>query len=440
VSLEYTLALVMVLAVFLVVFVKTEFGLHLIVLSMLLSPEFGGGAATLAERRQVVLRFEDFLLGATALAWLAKTAVNKELGLVATTPLNRPIFYYIAATALATLVGYLTGTVRGLGGFFYVLKYVEYFFVYYIVVNNLRDRAQAWRLVTTAFLTAAIVSVVGIAQVPSGERVSAPFEGESGEPNTFGGYLLFMMALAAGVALETPHLLTRWRLVVLGGLMLIPFAFTLSRSSYLGLVPAALVLVFLSTRRRFTIGLLVLALACSPLAFLALPQVVVKRVLYTFETESTSPTVRIGRVGFDPSTSARLVSFNQAIEGWTKRPILGHGVTGFGFLDAQYPRVLVETGVVGLGAFLFLLWAVFRSGMLALRRVRDPDDRGLGIGFVAGFVGLCTHAIGANTFIIVRIMEPFWLFVGIITMLPLLERAESAPAPAPAPRPLVLRG
>ena len=115
----------------------------------------------------------------------------------------------MAATAIATLIGYMTGTVAGFGGAFYVLKYVEYFIVYYMVVNNLIDRRQAWRLVTAAFLTAVIVSLIGMTQIPSGQRVSAPFEGKEGEPNTFGGYLLLLIAVAGGIALETARLRTR---------------------------------------------------------------------------------------------------------------------------------------------------------------------------------------------------------------------------------------
>ena len=41
---------------------------------------------------------------------------------------------------------------------------------------------------------------------------------------------------------------------------------------------------------------------------------------------------------------------------------------------------------------------------------------------MAGYVGLLFHAIGTNTFIIVRIMEPFWFFAGIIAVLPEIER------------------
>src|SRR4030095_15410721 len=109
-------------------------------------------------------------------------------------------------------------------GFFFVLKYVEYFVVYYMVVNNLRDRPHAWRMVGVAFVTAAIVSLVGIAQIPSGDRVSAPFEGEVGEPNTFGGYLLIMMAIAAGIALETRRFRARGARLPLVSITTLPLA------------------------------------------------------------------------------------------------------------------------------------------------------------------------------------------------------------------------
>src|SRR5713226_6210039 len=100
------------------------------------------------------------------------------LGLTLKTPLNRPIMLYVVVTTIATLIGYATGAVDALSGSFYVLKYIEYFVVYYMVVNNLTDRRQAWRLVIAAFLTAVIVSLIGMTQIPSGQRVSAPFEGK----------------------------------------------------------------------------------------------------------------------------------------------------------------------------------------------------------------------------------------------------------------------
>lgn len=418
------------LVLFVLAFARTELGLYVVVFSMLLSPEITAGGG-LAERREITFRTEDFVLIVIGFSWFAKTAVNKELGLVAKTPLNRPIIAYVAVNVIATLLGYLTGSVRTAAGYFYVLKYIEYFVVYYMVVNNLRDRAHARRLVIAAFVTAAIVSVIGLTQVPSGERVSAPFEGETGEPNTFGGYLLLMLALAGGVALESTSFTVRMRCLALVGLMAVPFAFTLSRASYLGVIPAFATLTLLATRRRALVAILLIAVVCSPFLLVVAPPAVVNRVLYTFQPEAGQATVRLGKLGLDPSTSARILSLGQALHGWAQRPILGWGVTGFGFMDAQYARVLVETGIVGFAIFLWLLWSVLKAARAAHRAMTDPIDRGLAMGFIAGTTGLLAHAIGSNTFTIIRIMEPFWLFAGIVLMLPVLVREETRVAPAP---------
>jgi len=429
------------LVLFVLAFARTEFGLYVVVFSMLLSPEIAAGGGGLAERREVTLRTEDFVLLVIGFSWFAKTAVNKELGLVAKTPLNRPIVAYVVANIIATLLGYLTGSVRTAAGYFYVLKYIEYFVVYYMVVNNMRDRPHARRLVVAALVTAAIVSIIGMTQIPSGERVSAPFEGETGEPNTFGGYLLFMMAIAAGMALETTSFTLRARYTALLGLMAIPFAFTLSRASYLGVIPAYIALTAMATRRRALVGILLALIVCSPLVMLVAPAPVVNRVLYTFQPEANQPTVRVGKVGLDPSTSARILSLKQALEGWMRRPIFGWGVTGFGFMDAQYARVLVETGIVGFLAFLWLLWSVLKAARAAHVRMLDPLDRGLTMGFIAGTFGLLAHAIGSNTFTIIRVMEPFWLFAGIIVMLPVFvgdeTRAEVPPPLTTAAAPVL---
>src|SRR5262245_26772086 len=257
---DYVLGVGFVVVVFVFVFVKAEAGLYLVLFSMLLSPEFTiSGGGRLAESRAVIIRLEDLLLVAIGLSLLAQTAVNKGLGLVVKTPLNRWIFIYSVVTFVATLLGYLLGTVKTSAGFFYVIKYLEYFIVYYLTVNNLRDRPQAWRLVMTAFFTAAVVSLIGAAQIPSGQRVSAPFEGEIGEPNTLGGYLLFMGAVVAGLALETERLRLRVMCLGLLALMAVPFAFTLSRASYLGVIPVLVALRVLA-RRRLVIGMMLGAL------------------------------------------------------------------------------------------------------------------------------------------------------------------------------------
>ncbi len=74
------------------------------------------------------------------------------------------------------------------------------------------------------------------------------------------------------------------------------------------------------------------------------------------------------------------------------------------------------------------------------RTLRDSDEHGLVLGFLAGTAGLLTHAIGADSFIIVRIMEPFWFFAGIVTMLPMLQGPGGEPRLTPPPAPTSVGG
>jgi O-antigen ligase len=262
-------------------------------------------------------------------------------------------------------------------------------------------------------------------QIPGGERVSAPFEGEIGEPNTFGGYLLFIGMVAAGMTAKIKERKAMHLLLLLIVCMLPPFFFTQSRSSYLAFVPALMVLGFMTARRLIIVGLLSVGLLLSPLF---LPGIVKQRILYTFNQPEEPGQITIGELRLDTSTSARLQSWQKAVRDFTKHPFLGYGVTGYGFIDAQFPRVLTETGLLGLLAFIYLLVSVFRMALQRLQETDDPFYKGLIMGFTAGFVGLVVHSLGTNTFILVRVMEPFWFFVGIIAVLPMIREEQPAPA------------
>jgi O-antigen ligase len=387
---------------------------------MLLSPEFNigdTGGASLG--RGVTLRFEDFLLCVIGFSWFAKNAVNKELGLFLKTPLNKPIFFYILACLTSTAFGVVDGTVESKTGFLFVLKYIEYFIVYFMVVNHLKSTDETKPLVFCLLLTCFITTIIGIFQIPGGERVSAPFEGEVGEPNTFGGYLLFLGAIVTGLIIKTRNPNLRYLLIFLVLTMIPPFLFTQSRSSYLGFIPAFFIIGFFTKRRIIGVGILIIAFFLSPFF---LPSQVKNRILYTFNQPENSNQVALGDMRLDTSTSARLISLKQIIADWPKHPIFGYGVTGYGFTDSQLPRILIETGIVGLIAYFYLLYAIFRLAFNRMKEVKNPYFKGLTIGFLAGYVGLLFHSLGANTFIIVRIMEPFWFFTGIIAVLPKLER------------------
>jgi O-antigen ligase len=432
---ESTTALLVIVAVLagLVVFFKTEWAIYLLILSMLLSPEMAlsgisTGAASLG--RGVTFRFDDFLLLIVGLAWLIRSAVYKDTGILRRTPLNAAMGLYIVACAVATLWGAIEGRVQLLTGSLFVAKYSQYFVLFFLVINNIHNEKDLRRCWIAVVATALIVATVGMAQIPSGERVSAPFEGEHAEPNTFGGYLLFLMLICLALFLGAPASGRGFFYLAAAACLLIPLLFTLSRASYLGLLPGLLVVLFLSRGRKLATFLLVLILVVALVPEL-LPRAVRRRVEFTWtQNPSREGTVQLFGKRMDTSTSERLASFVEVLGDFPNRPILGYGVTGWRFLDAQYFRTLIETGLIGITAFFFLVASVLSLGW---RRMQDfegsPFYRSLAVGYLGGTVGLLFHAIGSNTFIIVRIMQPFWLVTGLVYMSRLVVEAGRTSSP-----------
>ena len=410
---------------FIICIASTEAALYLLIFSMLLSPEIIVGATEGSSlSRGVTLRVDDFLILIIGFSWLAKMAINKQLGLFLKTPLNKPIGYYIIICLASTLLGAIFADVSLKTGFFFVLKYFEYVFIYFMVANHLQHKSQIRKLLWAMLITCIIVSIIGIAQIPEGGRVSAPFEGESGEPNTFGGYLVLMICITTGLFLTTKSFREQ---SIYGSLILlfaIPLLYTQSRSSYLAMIPSMFAFVWLSEKRQWVF----LSLLCVGLLFpFIAPDATRERISYTFEQgKARSDVVEVMGVKMDTSTSARLNSWKHVAKDWVKHPIFGFGVTGYEFVDAQYFRVLIETGVLGLATFFFLMSRIFGQVYDILKKTSESFEKGLCIGFLAGFVGLLFHGIGANTFIIVRIMEPFWFLLAMVIMIPNLKREQIA--------------
>ena len=304
-----------------------------------------------------------------------------------------------------------------------------------MVINNLHTKRQAKQYLAAILITCAIVCVVAIAQIPSGERIAAPFEGESGEPNTLGGYLLLILCVVLSLFLcsgKEDSQAYKLSLVALCGLILLPIMFTQSRATWMAIIPTYIALIILSPKKLLLIGTLVIVAVIAPLA---LPKVVKERIMYTFSTEQTSYArgmqEKVGGVTFDTSSSARLKMWRLALRDYPKHPVFGYGVTGWRFIDAQFFRTLLETGAVGLVAFLYLLWSIYRESWSVFKVTKDPFFRSVAMGFLVGVVAMTAHALTANTFIIVRIMEPFWLLAGIVIVIPELEAEEAKAAQEP---------
>ncbi|MFQ5900253.1 MAG: O-antigen ligase family protein [Thermodesulfobacteriota bacterium] len=383
---------------------------------MLLSPEI---VVAETAAREVTLRLEDLLLPIIAMGWLARIALYKELGLILKTSLNRPILCYILVSLISTGFGVISGRVGLTPGFLFVVKYIEFFIVYFMVVNHVSTEKQVRNFTIAILVTAGIIAIYAIMQIPFEARVSAPFEGGQGEPNTLGGYLVLIISLAIGLMIT---LKDRRLKVLLSGLLLllmIPFLHTLSRSSWMAFGGMYLFYLIKGQRKVFFILILLLLISLLPII---LPQEVKERYSETVSKKPiiSSEQVKVGKYYLDLSASERVRSWRKILKDWKNKPVFGYGITGYGFVDGQYFRTLIESGLIGFMTLIYLIYSMITTFYKGFT-LKTPFHKGLSIGLLAGVVALSAHAVGSNTFVIVRIMEPLWFLAGLAVVLPRIE-------------------
>jgi len=418
----------MTLSIFFISFIKIDLALSILIFSMLLSPEFGLGGV---KGRSVVLRFDDFFIFMLFFGWLARMAVNKEIGFLKITRMNKPILIYITICILSTVMGVLRGTTLAKYGFFYNLKYIEYFLLFFMVSNNIHSKKQLKTFIVLMLVVCVIVSLFSLkVAMTEGMRATAPFEGEQGEPNTLAGYLIVMMGITMGNFLHLSAVRARLFLGGFTAFMLAPMMYTLSRAGWLGSMSMFVSFLLFSKKGKGILLSIVLMLALiAPIVMQKMPDVVTDRYSATFRGGDTFK-IAGKSITIDESASIRVRTWKKSLQMWSEYPLLGRGVPGGGVIsDVQYTRVLREVGIFGFGAFVWIIVACFQTGW---RNYNDPniDDfgKGLSLGYLCSLMGLLAMGVAAEVFIIIRIMEPFWFLTAIIVALPEVYEQEALEA------------
>jgi len=128
-------------------------------------------------------------------------------------------------------------------------------------------------------------------------------------------------------------------------------------------------------------------------------------------------------VQLDTSTSARLQSWQEAMRDLVRHPVLGFGVTGYRFVDAQYVRVAAETGLLGLLLFLLLLATILRESYRVFKASHDPFDKGLTIVSLQDSRGFCFTPL-ARTLYHCEDHGTLWFIAAMVMMIHPSKRTE----------------
>ncbi len=422
-SLKFLIFASFLLAV--VTFFYPKVGLAIMLISMLFAtdvPVGEGGETT--RNRSVSIRAEDLLLIIISGGWLIRQAVTRSLSNLKNVPANKPIFCMVLIMLLASSFGYIQGTTPLYRGFFFTMKRIEYFWIFFMTINILDTQEEGKTCVKLLLGSAIIIALLGIIQqilfpVAGGITTTAGY----GRANTLGSFLLIVIGISLGVYLYEQSK----KSILLFLLFLVLFAtliFTKSRGAYVSVIPVIFVLGYITKSRRF-INIIVLALititglATMDIFFSGKLKILSQIHSDDFgqQFQSISDVATKG-VKADSSLDARVSFWKGSIPEMIKYPLLGKGVgsIGLGTADNQYIREILETGFIGLICFLYMNYIIAKTTLDLFRIANDSVIKGFAVGFFSGHVGMLIHAMTISNFYTILTMEVFWFVTALIML------------------------
>jgi O-antigen ligase len=231
--------------------------------------------------------------------------------------------------------------------------------------------------------------------------------GTAANPNTLGGFLVMIAALVAPQAMaRNPVVGKQWHAIAALGALVVALILTFSRGSMLAFGAA---LVFIAALRYRKL-LLILALIAVLILVLPWTQFYVTRLVEGFQ-------------GADLATQMRFGEYQDALTLIMRYPLLGVGFSGTPDVDLYlgvanvYLTIASNMGLLGLGAFLLLMGAVFLYAWQASEWLnRVPGLRPILLGLLAALVGALANGIFDHYFFNIGFhpaVTILWTYMGL---------------------------
>ncbi|MGZ4133572.1 MAG: O-antigen ligase family protein [Tumebacillaceae bacterium] len=246
-------------------------------------------------------------------------------------------------------------------------------------------------------------------------------------PNALGGVLVLSTPLAIALMFWAKSWAQRLVYGIPALLMMWCLELTLSRGAWFGFI-AAIALYTIVTRNKWLAIIGVLGLIIIPFAAPSL----VHRVTLVFSPEYINKASDKGRVEF----------WGRALKIWQRYPIFGTGIGTVGdtvaivhkvpaatWIDNQYFQLLAETGLVGIAAYLAMIFAPVVQGFRSVfgSKQRDTFLYAVNAGILSCIFGMLVENVTAAILENLIVKTLFWSMIGLLYVgIRLANRKENA--------------
>jgi len=365
--------------------------------------------------------------------------------------LDRPLGFFIAATVLSVVFSqYHQLSIVGFVG-----KTLQGFYVYSAFLEAFTDAGSVDNFIFVWFASAFITGLSGLFQYFFGHDflrntalVGGRISSSLRHANDFGAYIVAVCPLLLVLLLrwkafcaQSDRRSSWWVRIFLSAACLVLavcLGLTFSRASWVAFF-AAIVLAGLSKRKNTLIVFLIIMgfiVVFMPIMVKTrdvslitdgvraqtdnMSQAVKDHGIFSREYIQTILRTTVGHLG-----KGRSAYWREALGIIYDHPVFGAGlntysrvapaykITWGGYPHNSYLQTAAELGLVGLGAFLWMIWTLFRESFRCINRMPVGYLRCVLIGTLAGFFAYLVQSFFDTTFYSVQLSMLLWIMMAL---------------------------
>ncbi|MDH5662384.1 MAG: tetratricopeptide repeat protein [Elusimicrobiota bacterium] len=387
--------------------------------------------------------------------WLIKSNLKRQI-ILPRTYLDKPLFLFFLVALLSVAYSFFIHpqfklAIVSFGGRRLLFLFLNCLAIFYITVYLLQDEKNLKRLLYIGFAVGTIASLYALLQYggiepiwpmqldPFGTRSVSTF----GNPNFLASFLMLILPVVAVLAIYEKSLVKK---VFLGGLFVINFfglLVTRTRSAWLGLFVALVFVAFyllyyqrpLILRNRKWLILLVGILFLMMLYPVRFDEQKGKNVrAVTIAFEKVKSVVDFKQMAY----VQRFLIWQSTYSMFKESPVLGHG---WGNFEIIYPfhqgkflkikeyspfrthannthneilEIASQTGIVGLGIYIWLFILFFKTGIGSYRKLNSEYDKIIALGLLGSILGmLIDNLLNVSLHFPIPALL-FWVWMGLV--------------------------
>jgi len=309
-------------------------------------------------------------------------------------------------------------------------KLIENVLIFFVVTETINTKKKMRNIITIFFISSALVCIDGISQFfthkdfirhrnwpydtkPFTLRIMGPFI----TPNDLAAYLTPLVIINLSLFfVRFKSLFVKYSFRLLGIALLICLFLALSRGAWIGFIFGLLFIIIFGERRIAFILLFLILISTSLLPFLS----------------QSKKAVLVGRLNYSDAGGYQRKILNRiGWDMWKERPIFGLGLGTFMYnferfnYDKKtysygptyahncYMQMLAETGILGLGAFMWVIIALFKKSLKIIKISKDYIYRNVSIGLLGGLLAYLVHSAFDTNLYSLDIGILFWYLLGL---------------------------